>query len=284
MKPDSVTQRYGRLAARLGIKTSIHKLRHYSATELIAAGVDVRTVAGRLGHAGGGSTTLKVYAAWVSESDQRAATSLFTRMPSRPQPTAATVVAPLAEARSPYEKIAVQLRDTIESGALAVGDPIPTVAKLAADHGVVVSTAQRAVSLLKAWGLIDAARGRRARVISAGTASESVSGDLSASGDRLTAADGEQSVAGDRKDARAVPQLWAITVRGPDGHRYPPRRVTEDIDQPESFRPHLLAIARMEAPLHTDSDEEWIGDFELEVREPGKERQDPELTLRWQKP
>ena len=75
LKPDSVTQRYGRLAARLGIKTTIHKLRHYSATELIAAGVDVRTVAGRLGHGGGGSTTLKVYAAWLSESDQRAATS-----------------------------------------------------------------------------------------------------------------------------------------------------------------------------------------------------------------
>ncbi|WP_218130031.1 tyrosine-type recombinase/integrase [Pseudonocardia oroxyli] len=30
--------------------TTYHKLRHYSATELIAAGVDPRTVAGRLGH------------------------------------------------------------------------------------------------------------------------------------------------------------------------------------------------------------------------------------------
>lgn len=39
--PDTLTQRYGRLARRLG--------RHYSATELIAAGVDIRTVAGRLG-------------------------------------------------------------------------------------------------------------------------------------------------------------------------------------------------------------------------------------------
>ncbi|MQA14701.1 MAG: tyrosine-type recombinase/integrase [Pseudonocardiaceae bacterium] len=284
LKPDSVTQRYGRLAARLGIKTSIHKLRHYSATELITAGVDVRTVAGRLGHAGGGSMTLKVYAAWVSESDQRAAASLFSRMPARPQPAVSTVVAPSAEARSPYEKIAVQLREVIESGALAVGDAIPTVATLAADHGVVVSTAQRAVSLLKAWGLIDAARGRRARVISAGTISESVSGQLSASAGILTEADGEPAVAGDGEDAMAAPQLWAITVRGPDGHRYPPRRVTEDLEQPDSFRPHLLAIARMEAPQHTDGGESWIGDFELEVREPGKEHQDPELTLRWQKP
>jgi integrase len=34
---------------RLGIQTTLHKLRHYSATELIAAGVDPRTVAGLLG-------------------------------------------------------------------------------------------------------------------------------------------------------------------------------------------------------------------------------------------
>ncbi len=32
---------------------STTSLRHYSATELIAAGVDVRTFAGRLGHGGG---------------------------------------------------------------------------------------------------------------------------------------------------------------------------------------------------------------------------------------
>jgi hypothetical protein len=67
LKPSSVTQRYGRMADRLGIDTHLHNLRHYSATELIAAGVDVRTVAGRLGHGGGGTTTLRVYAAWVAE-------------------------------------------------------------------------------------------------------------------------------------------------------------------------------------------------------------------------
>jgi integrase len=81
--PDTATQRYARMAARLGIASTFHKLRHYSATELIAAGVDIRTVAGRLGHGGGGATTLKVYAAWISEADQRAATSLAGRMPKR---------------------------------------------------------------------------------------------------------------------------------------------------------------------------------------------------------
>lgn len=56
LKPAYVTQRYDRLAARLGIETTLHELRHYSATELIRAGVDIRTVADRLGHAGGTTT------------------------------------------------------------------------------------------------------------------------------------------------------------------------------------------------------------------------------------
>ena len=84
--PDSVTQRYGTMAESLDIDTHIHALRHYSATELLTAGVDLRTVAGRLGHGGGGATTLRVYAAWVSEADQRAATQIAARMPKRPTP------------------------------------------------------------------------------------------------------------------------------------------------------------------------------------------------------
>lgn len=84
--PDTATQRFDRMSRRLGINSTLHKLRHYSATELISAGVDIRTVAGRLGHGGGGATTLKVYAAWVSEADQRASEALGRRMPSgRPQ-------------------------------------------------------------------------------------------------------------------------------------------------------------------------------------------------------
>jgi integrase len=82
MSPSGVTHRYGRLAERLEIDTTLHKLRHYNATELIAAGVDVRTVAGRLGHAGGGTTTLRVYAAWVNEADQRAAIALGSHLAS----------------------------------------------------------------------------------------------------------------------------------------------------------------------------------------------------------
>ncbi|WP_233578799.1 tyrosine-type recombinase/integrase [Micromonospora sp. BL4] len=84
--PDTATQRFGRMAARLNVETKLRALRHYSATELIAAGVDVHTVAGRLGQGGGGATTLRVYAASLSESDQRAASTLAARMPPHPAP------------------------------------------------------------------------------------------------------------------------------------------------------------------------------------------------------
>ncbi len=81
--PRSLSHRYRRLAIKLGLRsTRLHALRHYSATELIAAGVDVRTVAGRLGHGSGGATTLKVYAAFVDEADRRAATTMIAIMPS----------------------------------------------------------------------------------------------------------------------------------------------------------------------------------------------------------
>ncbi|MEU4603507.1 tyrosine-type recombinase/integrase [Kribbella sp. NPDC023972] len=163
--PDSVTQRYSKLANRLGIKTTLHKLRHYSATELIAAGVDIRTVAGRLGHGGGGTTTLRAYTAWVSESDQRAAGSLASRMPIRPgaAPTPTITLTEL-DPTSPYERIAVDLRTKIMQGTLRPGLPIPPVKAIAAEHGTSVSTAQRAVKLLDEWGLVEINSGRRTLV------------------------------------------------------------------------------------------------------------------------
>lgn len=78
--PSATTHRYGQMCAELGIASHLHALRHYSATELLTAGVDLRTVAGRLGHGGGGATTLRVYAAWVGESDRRASEILGSRV------------------------------------------------------------------------------------------------------------------------------------------------------------------------------------------------------------
>lgn len=89
-KPSTVSQRYGRTARRLKLtSTRLHSLRHYSATELIAAGVDLRTVAGRLGHGSGGATTLRVYSAWNPGADERAATVISKQLP-RPGRTADT--------------------------------------------------------------------------------------------------------------------------------------------------------------------------------------------------
>jgi integrase len=77
--PSSITHRFKRLADSLGVDAHLHTLRHYAATELLTAGVDLRTVAGRLGH-GDGSITLRHYAAWVNQADQRAASILSTRL------------------------------------------------------------------------------------------------------------------------------------------------------------------------------------------------------------
>ena len=70
--PDTMTHRYRRYAGRVGIASSLKELRHYSATQLLAAGTDLTTVAGRLGHAEG-STTLKFYAQFTRPADQHAA-------------------------------------------------------------------------------------------------------------------------------------------------------------------------------------------------------------------
>jgi integrase len=172
IKPDTVTGRYDRMAERLEIDTTLHKLRHYSATELITAGVDIRTIAGRLGHGGGGATTLRVYSAWLAEADQRAAKSLAGRMPARSSRGEAvkendSTAAPLNEFdpdRGPYMRIARDLQGAIACGALAPGYPIPTVKETAARYGVSVATAHRAMAILKAGGLIQATRGRRAVV------------------------------------------------------------------------------------------------------------------------
>ena len=154
--PRSITQKYRRLAIQLKLRsTRLHSLRHYSATELVAAGVDLRTVAGRLGHGSGGATTLKVYSAWVDEADRRAASTMAGLMPTP---------VPVQASRGPYEIIAAALREQIKIGHLKPGDLLPTVAELAAAHTVSVSTAHRAMALLKDEGLIATARGQRASV------------------------------------------------------------------------------------------------------------------------
>ena len=180
IRPDTVSQRYERMCARLGWDMHIHQLRHYSATELIAAGVDVRTVAGRLGHGGGGTTTLKVYSAFVAEADQRAAGALVRHLPPLPAHLAAVdgreVLPPPPPAEeapnAPYQHIAADLSGAITAGILPAGAMLPTVQELAARYAVSYGTAQRAIAVLRAAGLVTVRRGSRAVVAPSAPADE----------------------------------------------------------------------------------------------------------------
>jgi len=72
-RPNYITLAFSRLAKEHGLKgVRLHDLRHFAATTMLVNGVDVRTAAGRLGHAST-STTLDVYSHFVKASDQRAA-------------------------------------------------------------------------------------------------------------------------------------------------------------------------------------------------------------------
>ncbi|WP_239313651.1 tyrosine-type recombinase/integrase [Frankia sp. Cj3] len=88
--PDSVTQRVAIVAERAGVKATVKSFRHYNATQLLAAGVDLQTTAGRLGHGSGGATTLRVYAHRTSEADRRAAAVLTAGLPARPKAATAS--------------------------------------------------------------------------------------------------------------------------------------------------------------------------------------------------
>jgi integrase len=84
--PGTVTRRFEMIRHALGYdKIRLHDFRHFTATRLMAAGVPVRTVSGRLGHANA-ATTLSVYAHWVEASDQEAATVMGLLLPqSKPK-------------------------------------------------------------------------------------------------------------------------------------------------------------------------------------------------------
>jgi integrase len=72
-RPDNVTSFFIRIRNEVGAQSvRLHDLRHFTATQLIGAGVDVRTVAGRLGHSDP-SVTLRVYSHAIEERDRSAA-------------------------------------------------------------------------------------------------------------------------------------------------------------------------------------------------------------------
>jgi len=84
--PNEVTKVFIRLRNGLGLPSvRLHDLRHFAATRLLAAGVPVRTVSGRLGHANA-VTTLGVYARFLEASDREAADALGAVLTATPKP------------------------------------------------------------------------------------------------------------------------------------------------------------------------------------------------------
>jgi len=73
-RPYHWTSAWRRLRDRIGLDPAVrlHGLRHFTATRLLDAGVPVKTVSGRLGHARP-ATTLNVYAHLIPATDRVAA-------------------------------------------------------------------------------------------------------------------------------------------------------------------------------------------------------------------
>lgn len=72
LSPNVITGRFRRLAKVHAPGCRLHDLRHFAATQLLAAGVPVKTVSGRLGH-GSAAMTLDVYGHHIAAADQVAA-------------------------------------------------------------------------------------------------------------------------------------------------------------------------------------------------------------------
>jgi integrase len=70
--PDGISHRLQHLATRIGVRCRLHDLRVFMVTQLVAGGVDWRTVSGRAGHADG-HMTLGTYAHFQQAQDRQAA-------------------------------------------------------------------------------------------------------------------------------------------------------------------------------------------------------------------
>ncbi|HTK63775.1 MAG TPA: tyrosine-type recombinase/integrase [Pseudonocardia sp.] len=175
--PDHFTHAYREVARPLGIVEPLKNLRHFNATQLLAAGVDLRTTAGRLGHRDGGATTLRVYASWTKPADLRAAEMLAhdlgalreqaalaggsengTRGVRRaaliPARSAVEILAD-AEAVTNYLELADRLRAAIRAGRLGPGERVPSAPELARHAKLALSTVSRAVNLLGREGVLE---------------------------------------------------------------------------------------------------------------------------------
>ena len=80
-RPDYLTTAYARLAPH----STLHGLRHFHATQLLAAGEPVAQVSHRLGHSSP-AVTLDTYSHWIPAQDQQAADIIGSLLHDPPQP------------------------------------------------------------------------------------------------------------------------------------------------------------------------------------------------------
>ena len=69
----------------------------------------------------------------------------------------------------PFRQIAADLRDGIHAGRFKPGEYVPSVRALVRDYGVAIATAQRALTLLRSEGYIEAEPGRGNTVTNPGS-------------------------------------------------------------------------------------------------------------------
>jgi integrase len=72
LRPDGVTARFRKVVTRAGVQCRFHDLRHFCGSQMIAAGIDAKTVADRLGHANP-VVTLSFYTHSVTKTQRQAA-------------------------------------------------------------------------------------------------------------------------------------------------------------------------------------------------------------------
>ena len=79
-RPDALSARFRQLCERLGVSVErgLYGLRHFGATDLVRAGVDIRTVAGRLGN--DPTVALRRYVHFQSDADAAAVQGLADRL------------------------------------------------------------------------------------------------------------------------------------------------------------------------------------------------------------
>jgi integrase len=159
--------------------------------------------------------------------------------------------------KHPFEKLAVELRDRVYAGDLAIGLPIPSAKELAREHGLSSSTAQRAVQLLGQWGLVRIEPGMPTLVTPRMAALSSIVPTEAPS---------------DSDDKAGTPQALELEIRRL-GVPVATLRTQADPDDGEALHRLLLGAVRRHGCQPSDIDE-----FELIVRERATKRRSRRMS------